>query len=507
MGNLFRAFSANGDEEENINDINNDNNTNAADVSVVNTPSYASEELQKEVSVVHLERLKNFAKENSPVMLETLDAAWSKYGEKPDKIWGTIDKRFPGSFNKYASGVEEEAKKRLEGIIAGREARRASIADREKMRIYRNREALDIARPVLSAVLAADKRPDRISLGLPIEAFIKSSGVFVPNHTDKDTNLPLPEAIVPKLSVADVPPVNEAVVEAVSTYIAPPALTISRNGSINPANDESDKSAVRLTANMVHLPSLSQAVASLKLLTEADLHLFKYICKLQPPPSCIVVALGVLCVLLGTNVHWEDALQLVTDPNLVAKLVELSSKLPELSESRPNTANNTRPVTSGNTLASVNDGSLSQAVELPSDIDVVPVPLPTDWSFSSSPLARPLTNKDITLARRLLNRHPDIRAETRCLGLKISSVDFNELDQVTGPFIALAVLVEWQITFVHEFSRILKEKKAAVAASSQASGDSTSDHSSGNSQTEETDAERHRRASEIYGGFVKSMHK
>jgi hypothetical protein len=159
-----------------------------------------------------------------------------------------------------------------------------------------------------------------------------------------------------------------------------------------------------------------------------------YLRHARPPPPAVVVALGALCVLLGVSTTWRSAVAIVSSPDaLVAALLQLcggggggggeeEEEDDGVEEGEPQS-----PLALDGAAAELRAAAASAAVAAAAAAHEPACPAP--------PAAV------LTLARRLLNKRPDLRAEARCLRLSVAPADGSP-PLHEGPFVAFLVVVE-----------------------------------------------------------------
>jgi hypothetical protein len=77
-----------------------------------------------------------------------------------------------------------------------------------------------------------------------------------------------------------------------------------------------------------------------------------------------------------------------------------------------------------------------------------------------------LSSQAVTVARRLLNRRPDIRGEARCLSVRLSdesSTSAAAASPCTLPLCGLAALVDWEVALVLRASKLQARQAPAPA--------------------------------------------
>lgn len=262
---------------------------------------------------------------------------------------------------------------------------------------------------------------------------------------------------------------------------------------------------VRLTPNLPPIPPLHEALATLRAVTPEHLALLAYVVKLRPPPPPLVVAYGVLCVLFDVPTTWKSAVATASDPDLINKLTYLSSLSP--GSTRPVSPSVTRPDSAGagagDSLGFRNSAYNLYAASGLDSIDAAGSPTagvrpPSAGIGSSGKLAMPsvfvragitpetappvypelrLTPECLSLARKLLNKRPDIRAEVRCMRMSIEpAAGTGSTDPVSVPFVALIALVEWEVSFILHATvrqRMAARSRAASAQRERGPSDAT----------------------------------
>lgn len=482
-------------------------------------------QLQAQIAALHQERLQKFAAENAPHMQASLVAAWQRFGDEPARIWKTIEKRYPGATNRYASDIEMVAENRVAADMHARaQAVRFQVA------------TVPVEQQVESAAPPPANQPSDGPLAMP------SSSASEPSLREMDStasanilavsmneSLPVDSITMPvgdivsallRLPLPILPPVDACVVsvDTASYDSLAAASTATANASVveseaaatksrpytaatmsdapssrarRASNDTRAASApssevaghvphITLTTGVPSIPSLADAVTYLRMLTSSQLACLAYPARMRQPHPVLVIAYGVLCVLLNASTNWKSAVALACDPRLVDKLAYLSS-VPPLDDDHANEAAGQASATAGTGLplmarqesalnlyaaAGVLPMNPEGAVDAAAATNIVngvparPHLPPTAVAFPSLAVKPAM----LSLARRLLNKRPDIRAEVRTLSLVITpreprSATKDSFDTLTPtpslsavpavlPFAAIIALLEWEVSYV-----------------------------------------------------------
>jgi hypothetical protein len=253
---------------------------------------------------------------------------------------------------------------------------------------------------------------------------------------------------------------DAVVATPVSTYVEPPAVVVDVAGNVlGPAPESRDTPlpdgalVLAITPGVPPILSLPAAVRRLLDLTPRDLAILQYIRK---PNRSLVVAYGALCVLLDTPTTWPDALRAVSDPHLVDKLVHLSG-LP-LSEGRAIAPDERQAFAMRHPDGGAGASFVMQLVaaspagpsRAASPTSSSPVPRPRGVAPAQQHYGMRITGKALSLARKLLNKRPDIRAEVRAMAVTVaprSGAGVGDGRPFTMACNGLVALVEWLCAF------------------------------------------------------------
>lgn len=318
---------------------------------------------------------------------------------------------------------------------------------------------------------------------------------------------------------------------------------------------------VRITPGLPPIPTLREASAMLAALSPLQTALLGYVKHIRPPHPAVVVAFGVLCVLLDCPTTWRSAVATACAPDLVPKLLHLSATMATNTDSRPGSAMHpamarpqsgkkgiARPQSAYALLAGADvvdgkgplptssrtnidaaaaaaaaavaeseaehqyiardlgirsgadsgaeedDGTTQQLIASASPVPGLPAPYPYP-TYQGAPLA--VKPRMLSLARKLLNKRPDIRAEVRCMRLSVArdpaAAAFAEdgtmiappsSAQTSGhsnlafesvPFAALIALVEWEVSFLlhHTIRQRLQARLARLTSTGAAHASSS----------------------------------
>jgi len=129
------------------------------------------------------------------------------------------------------------------------------------------------------------------------------------------------------------------------------------------------------------------------------LQLLQFVAQLRKPPTSLVVAVGVVCVLLRRPATWRSAVGVVASAGLVGDLRRLTVEL------------------------RAHDGS---------------------GSDDSGGGGGGSGDSVVSTARRLLHSHSHVRAEVRCLRLQLEPASDPGWPVADLPIAALVALVEWE---------------------------------------------------------------
>lgn len=271
------------------------------------------------------------------------------------------------------------------------------------------------------------------------------------------------------------PPYEAVNVTILSTYTRPPLQLLAPDGTLaGPAPPEAIPEGftpgaapqpaapaagpgMRLVSlsNMPPVQPLGGALESLLAVSPRQLTELTYLRKAAEP---LVLVYGVLCVLLDQLPTWNNALSIIADPQLVDKCLFLSNL--SVTDARPLTPSSVMPFAPGrprNRLAS-HAASAANTAAIPSPRALFP--------------ELRVTSKQVSLARKLLNRHPDCRAQVACMSLRVEPQPGSNGPVLLAPCIALQRLVEWECAFVLHMTEVQKAaeeaQKAAAAAAAAA---------------------------------------
>ena len=405
-----------------------------------------------DILIMHRDGLARFARAVAPAMIPNLETSWERFGgtmEGVVKLWDACERRYPSQTAPFTAEAIKVTEARLK-------ARDAWAAYDMEVQAYKLSEIEHHEWSVARMEKIQQRNLERCAA----QAKLDGGPIEIPRHDS-----------------------GVCVGAIFSSYVEPPSVLVDKDGKVlGPADKNVDPlllpegvSVLAITSGIPPVPPIHEAMARLRNLSTRDIRAIQY---LRKATQALIITFGAMCVLLKLPTTWGAAMNALDDPELIDKLARLSTLACELHPRNEKDDEEAGGSDEGTKRDSTTPAKGDSGVATPSR----PSPTPPGHS-SHSPIKFAADAKDlklsvqqVKLARKLLNKRPDVRAEVRTIAVTIKNAKredgmSSELhpNALERPFTvaadALVALLDWECSLV--MTAIEQLKKQGVATHQQ----------------------------------------
>jgi hypothetical protein len=401
---------------------------------------------------MHRDGLARFARAVAPTMIPNLETSWERFGgtmEGVVKLWDACERRYPSQTAPFTAEAIQATKDRLF-------ARDSWAAYEMEVQAHKLAEIEHHEWSITRMEKIQQRNIERCAA----QAKLDGGPIEIPRHD-----------------------AGVCVGAIFSSYVEPPSVLVDREGKVlGPAEKDMDPtllpdgvSILAITSGIPPVPPIHEAMSRLRNLSTRDIRAIQY---LRKATQALIITFGAMCVLLKLPTTWGAAMNALDDPELIDKLARLSTLACELHP------RNEKEDEEGSDESTRKDSTTPMRGESGAATPLRPTGSPTPPTNSShSPIKFAADAKDlklsiqqIKLARKLLNKRPDVRAEVRTIAVTIKNIKRDDgmasdlhPNALERPFTvaadALVALLDWECSLV--MTAIEQLKKQGLATQQQ----------------------------------------
>ena len=406
-----------------------------------------------DILVMHRDGLARFARAVAPAMIPNLETSWERFGgtmEGVVKLWDACERRYPSQTAPFTAEAIKATEARLK-------ARDAWAAFDMEVQAYKLSEIEHHEWSVARMEKIQQRNLERCAA----QAKLDGGPIEIPRHD-----------------------AGVCVGAIFSSYVEPPSVLVDKDGKVlGPAEKDVDPlllpegvSVLAITSGIPPVPPIHEAMSRLRNLSTRDIRAIQY---LRKATQALIITFGAMCVLLKLPTTWGAAMNALDDPELIDKLARLSTLACELhprndkdeEEGGPDETSRKDPITPAKAESGAITPSRSSTSPTPSGHSTH-----SPLKFAADAKDLKLSVQQVKLARKLLNKRPDVRAEVRTIAVTIKNIKrddgmSSELNPnaLERPFTvaadALVALLDWECSLV--MTAIEQLKKQGVATQQQ----------------------------------------